>query len=64
MKGKIELEWAEQLEDQRHQFTILQCEITVAAERKDHLIKVYICTDNLYCTKSIYPFMYDLYIHV
>ena len=44
MKSKIELEWAEQLEERRRQFTVLQCEITVAADRKEHLIKVYVCT--------------------
>ena len=41
MRSKIELEWPEQLDKQSHQFTVLQCEITTAVDRKDHLVKVH-----------------------
>ena len=34
------MQWAEQLELQRHQFNILQYEITIASSTKENLIKV------------------------
>jgi len=40
MKKKLEPELPEGLEQQEHQFTVLQSEITIASDKENDLIKV------------------------
>ena len=66
MKSKIELHWSEHLEQQRHQFTVLQYEIAVASDRKDDLIKVcvYIIEKSVcVCVCVLYVYNISVKIH-